>query len=364
MDADMPKLGSSKPVPSVKELVKQPMTKVPERYVRPNQDPPVLPYTTSLPQVPVIDLSKLLSENATELEQLDHACKEWGFFQLINHGVDLSLVENVKIGVEEFFSLPMEEKKKFWQKPGEMEGFGQLFVLSEEQKLEWADMFYMFTYPLHTRNSHLFPRIPQPFRDNLESYLLKMKNICITIMGFMTKALKIKPNELLDFFEDIDISQVMRINYYPPCPQPEQVIGLNPHSDVGALNILLQVNETDGLQIRKDGMWIPVKPLPDAFIINAGDILEILTNGIYRSVEHRATINHEKERISLVTFHRPDLNKVIGPVPSLIQPGRPAMFKRICVADYYKGYFSRELQGRSYIDIMRIQNEVGNNGSL
>lgn len=239
MDEEMPILGTSIPVPSVKELIKQPMKKVPERYVRSNQDPIVIPYTTSLPQVPVIDLSKLLSEDATELDKLDHACKEWGFFQLINHGVDLSLMENVKIGVEEFFSLQMEEKKKFWQKAGEMEGFGQLFVLSEEQKLEWADMFYMVTSPLHAKNPHLFPSIPQPFRDNLESYLLKMKNMCITIMGFMTKALKIKSNELLDFFEDKDIGQVMRINYYPPCPQPEQVIGLNPHSDAGALNILL-----------------------------------------------------------------------------------------------------------------------------
>ena len=70
----------------------------------------------------------------------------------------------MKIGVEEFFSLPMEEKKKYWQKPGELEGFGQLFVVSEEQKLEWADMFYMTTLPLYTRNPHLFPSLPQPFR--------------------------------------------------------------------------------------------------------------------------------------------------------------------------------------------------------
>ena len=75
------KLGASLVVPSVQELAKQPMTRVPERYVRPNQDPPIVSNTTSLPQVPVIDLNKLLSEDSTELEKLDHACKEWGFFQ-------------------------------------------------------------------------------------------------------------------------------------------------------------------------------------------------------------------------------------------------------------------------------------------
>ncbi|XP_020204545.1 protein SRG1 isoform X2 [Cajanus cajan] len=357
MDAEIPNLGSSLPVPSVKELVKQPMKNVPERYIHPNEDPLSVPYTTSLPQIPVIDLSKLLSEDATELEKLDHACKEWGFFQLINHGVDPSLIENVKIGVQEFFNLPMEEKKLFWQKPGEIEGFGQTFVVSEEQKLNWADIFTIHTFPLKIRNPRLFPSIPQPFRDNLESYILRMKIICITIMGLVEKLLKIKPNELIDLFEDIDMGQSIRMNYYPPCPQPENVIGLNPHSDAGALTILLQLNEMEGLQIRKDGMWIPIKPHYNAFVINVGDFLEILTNGIYRSVEHRAIINNVKERMSLAVFHKPDLNRVIGPVPTLVKPGRPAMFKRFVVADYYKGYFSRELQGKSYLDTMRIQNE-------
>ncbi|KAI4313626.1 hypothetical protein L6164_026589 [Bauhinia variegata] len=80
----------------------------------------------------------------------------------------------------------------------------------------------------------------------------------------------------------------MRMNYYRPCSQPELVIGLNSHSDAIGLTILLQVNEMEGLQIRKDGIWVPVCPLPNAFVVNIGDILEIVTNGIYRSIEHRA----------------------------------------------------------------------------
>lgn len=75
------RLGTSLLVPSVYELAKQPMTKVPERYVRLHQDP-VVSDTISLPQVPVIDLNKLLSEDGTELEKLNQACKEWGFFQV------------------------------------------------------------------------------------------------------------------------------------------------------------------------------------------------------------------------------------------------------------------------------------------
>ncbi|XP_019460641.1 PREDICTED: protein SRG1-like isoform X3 [Lupinus angustifolius] len=356
MDAEMPKIGTSILVPSVKELTQQSFSEVPERYVRSDQDPTFVSDAVSLPQIPVIDMNKLLYEEATELEKLDHACKQWGFFQLTNHGVNPLLVENVKIGVQEFFNLPMEEKKKLWQKPGDLEGFGQLFVVSEEQKLDWADLFYINTLPSYTRNPHLLPNIPQPFRDNLEKYCSELNKLCITIIEFMTRALKMEPNELLKLFEDG--GQSMRMNYYPPCPQPEHVIGLHPHSDAEVLTILLQVNEIEGLQIRKDGMWIPIKPTSNAFVINIGDVLEILTNGIYRSIEHRATVNSKKERISIATFHRPGMSRVLGPIPSLVTPERPALFERIGVQDYYKGFLSRELQGKSYIDIIRIQNEI------
>jgi hypothetical protein len=73
-------------VPSVQELAKEPLTYVPERYVLPDQDTIVLSNTTSLPQIPVIDLGKLLSQDLNlkghELEKLHYACKEWGFFQV------------------------------------------------------------------------------------------------------------------------------------------------------------------------------------------------------------------------------------------------------------------------------------------
>ncbi|XP_027361944.1 protein SRG1-like [Abrus precatorius] len=340
-------------VPSVHELSKQPITKVPEQYLQPNQEPPIS-NTETLPQIPVIDFNILLSGDVTELQKLDHACKEWGFFQLVNHGVNPVLVENVKRDVEEFLNLPMDKKKQFWQTPEDIQGFGQLFVVSENQKLEWADMFFIQTLPSYARIPRLFPNLPQPLRDNLEKYTLEVKKLCITIIDRMAIALNIEPNEVLDLFEDL--SQAMRWNQYPPCPQPENVIGLKPHSDAGALTILLQGNEVDGLQIKKDGKWIPVKPLSNAFVVNVGDTIEILTNGIYRSIEHRGTINSEKERISIATFHRPQWNKIIGPSPSLVTPERPALFRRVSVEDYYKPFFSRELQGKSCLDIIRIQN--------
>ncbi|KAF7836601.1 protein SRG1-like [Senna tora] len=179
-----------------------------------------------------------------------------------------------------------------------------------------------------------------------------MKNVAMAIIEQMGKALKMEEKEMRELFEKG--LQSMRMNYYPPCPEPDKVIGLTPHSDAVGLTILLQLNQVEGLQIKKDGMWVPVRPLPNAFILNIGDILEIISNGIYRSVEHRATVNCEKERLSIATFYSPIYETEIGPAPSLVTQQTPPQFKRIRVEDYFKGLFSRELDKKSYLDAMRI----------
>ncbi|KAK7838460.1 protein srg1 [Quercus suber] len=158
--------------------------------------------TTSLSQVPVIDMQRLFSAEFmdTELEKLHYASKEWGFFLLINHGVSISLVEKVKVGIQKLFNLPMEEKKKIWQLPGDIEGFGQAFVVSEEQKLDWGDMFYMVTRPINLRKPHLFPKIPLPFKDNLDAYSAELQDLAIKILELMAKALRMEHNDMRSLF--------------------------------------------------------------------------------------------------------------------------------------------------------------------
>ena len=111
-------------------------------------------------------------------------------------------------------------------------------------------------------------------RETLEAYSVEMKKLAMTILSQMTKALKMKAEEIRDMFSDG--VQSMRMNYYPPCPEPDMTIGFSPHSDADALTILFQLNDTEGLQIRKEGRWVPVKPLPNAFVVNIGDIMEVL----------------------------------------------------------------------------------------
>ncbi|RYR50457.1 hypothetical protein Ahy_A07g037066 [Arachis hypogaea] len=217
-----------------------------------------------------------------------------------------------------------------------MEGFGEAFVQSEDQKLDWADIFYMLTLPNHMRIPHLFPQLPLPFRETMELYSQELKNLAIIIITQMAKALKIEEEEMRELFEDG--IQMMRMNYYPPCPEPEKVIGFTPHSDAVGLTILLQANEVEGLQIRKDnGIWI-------------------VTNGVYQGIEHRSTVNNKKERLSIATFYSPKEDAMVGPAQSLITEQTPARFKSVGVMEYYEGFFAQKLTGKSYIDVMKIEN--------
>ena len=77
------------------------------------------------------------------------------------------------------------------------------------------------------------------------------------------------------FIEEFkDGSQVMAVNFFPPCPEPELTLGMPPHSDFGFLTLLLQ-DGVKGLQIQHKGCWLDVDPLPGALVVNVGDHLEV-----------------------------------------------------------------------------------------
>ncbi|KAK9268103.1 hypothetical protein L1049_010542 [Liquidambar formosana] len=342
---------------SLQELAKEPIVAIPQSYICVDQEPPVLSGTTCLPTVPIIDMEHLVTTD-NELEKLHSACKELGLFQLVNHGVSNSLVEKLKHEIEEFFKLPLEEKMKYKRRPGQVEGYGQTLLVSEDQKLDWSDKFYMMTNPISIRKPHLLPQLPPSLRDTLETYCSELQKLAMTLMRLMGKALRMDERAMEEMFEDG--MQAVRMSYYPPCPQPELVVGLTPHSDATGITILLQVNEVEGFQIKKDGLWIPVSFHPNAFVVNVGDIMEIFSNGTYASIEHRAAVNSMKERMSIAMFFNSKLDAEIGPATSLITPQNPPIFKRVQMKKYVEDFFSRKLDGKAYLEEMRIKNGEAN----
>lgn len=111
-------------------------------------------------------------------------------------------------------------------------------------------------------------------RATLDRYSSELMGISASLLRCMATNLEVDPDKLVSMFEDG--TQGIRMNYYPPCPQASRVMGLTPHSDATGLTLLIQVNEVDGLQIKKNGKWLPIKPLPGAFIVNIGDAIEVI----------------------------------------------------------------------------------------
>jgi isopenicillin N synthase-like dioxygenase len=110
--------------------------------------------------------------------------------------------------------------------------------------------------------------------ETLEKYVTKSREVIGELLKAISLTLSLEENYIQNMMNVESGSQILVINYYPPCPKPELVMGLPAHTDHGLLTLLMQ-NEFGGLQIEHDGRWIPVNPLPNSFLINTGDHLEV-----------------------------------------------------------------------------------------
>ncbi|KAK1304425.1 S-norcoclaurine synthase 1 [Acorus calamus] len=351
METAQVKLVGSLRVDNVQALASKPLQSIPDQYVRSEDDAePTLPYVQK--EIPTVDLSKLLDQRFSheELKNLHSACEDWGFFYLINHGVSGEVIEKMKMDVKEFFRQPLEVKEAHAQLPGDIEGYGQAFVVSDEQKLDWADMLFLKTRPVKSRNFRFWPSQPPFFRETLDQYTIEIQKVADKLISAMAKNLGVNVETLIEKV----VGQKVRMNYYPACLNSDKVLGLSPHSDNVTLTILLQINEVQGLQIKKDGNWVPVAPLPDSFIINVGDVLEILSNGKYKSINHRGMVDPHKERLSMATFQSPNYDACIGPLKEITRDGKE-YYKTMEFKEMIKIYLSSKLDGKNYMETMKLK---------
>lgn len=353
----MENFGSSLPVPSVRELtVTKPLEAVPPRYIRDGENDhyPTAALSDPCLRVPSIDMAKLLNPQyqETELQLLHSACKDWGIFQLINHEVSEESLKSMSREIREFFDLSLEDRKRYAQQPGSLEGYGQVFVISEEQKLEWCDMIFLKALPTHARRLEFWPEHPYNFRETLHSYSVGMKKTAVSTLGFIAMALGLEAKEVSEAFEDGTYD--VRMNCYPSCPEPERVIGITSHADNSGITLLTDCGDTPGLQVMKDGHWVFIEPIADAIVVNIGNIIEMMSNGIYKAPYHRAVVNRWKERFSVVTFCYPNKNFVIGPARELTNTGSPVLYKTLLTEDYLQSFYSRkDFSGGPFIDTLK-----------
>ncbi|GMN47123.1 hypothetical protein TIFTF001_016300 [Ficus carica] len=149
----------------------------------------------------------------------------------------------------------------------------------------------------------------------------------------------------------------LNFNYYPKCPNPELTAGVGRHSDISTITILLQ-DDSGGLYVRREGSeadsWIHVPPVTDALVINVGDVLQIMSNGLYKSVEHRVLPNKNKNRISIPIFVNPGPDAIIGPQPQVLETGEKPRYKQVLYSDYFNHFFSKPHDGKKAIEFAKI----------
>lgn len=330
---------------------------VPERYL--SKDPSseeVVAGDDGACAIPVIDLRKLQDPQSSseECAKLASACLNWGFFQLINHGLPEEVTGNLMNDVDEFFKQPLQDKKECSQQAGSLEGYGQAFVVSDDQKLDWADMLYLQVHPTESRDLRFWPTRPASFGHSVDVYSSEARQLAYRLLEFMARGAGAEPASLRAVFEGQ--TQGMRVNYYPPCrQQADRVLGLTAHTDACGLTLLRQKNhDVQGLQVKKDGKWFAVKAREGAFIVNVGDVLEIMSNGKFKSVEHRAVIHPTKQRISVALFQHPCGDMVVGPLPEFMK-GDKVRYRSTNYQDYLKQFYTAKLDGRMHLERLKLE---------
>ncbi|XP_020150215.1 2-oxoglutarate-dependent dioxygenase 11-like [Aegilops tauschii subsp. strangulata] len=319
-----------------------------KRYIRPARadDVAVAAHGDDSSQsIPVIDLGRLLDPQSYQLEaaRLKSACNTYNL-QVKNHGIPDTVLENMRNNLEHFFRLRLDEKNRFGRLPGDLQGYGQAFVESEHQTLDWCDRLYLVTQPPHDREMRPCPTTPVSFRESIESYSSELMRVAGSLMAIIARNLGV------DLLRDTYVSQALRMTYYPACPMAhDKVLGISPHSDISMLTLVWELNMVGGLQIKRQDAWVPVKPHPKALVVNVGDFLEILTNGKYQSIEHRVTVNPRKERMSISAFHLPKFDMSVGPLSEIVG-AELKKYKTLRVDEVAKVVFSIRLDGKKTKD--------------
>ncbi|XP_009621091.1 jasmonate-induced oxygenase 3 [Nicotiana tabacum] len=348
------------PIVRVQSLSESGIRKIPDLFVKPPSD---RPYVTELTEptsvnVPLINLENLNSSNdfvrQETLDLISHACREWGFFQVVNHGVSNKLMENTLAVWREFFHLPLEEKQKFANSPITYEGYGSRIGMEVGAKLDWCDYFFLHYLPEALRDENKWPSLPVSCRKLAAEYGLELVKLCRRLTKILSINLGLNEDYLHQSFGgDCDTSACLRANFYPKCPQPDLTLGLSPHSDPGGITLLLPDADIVGLQIRRGNNWLTVKPIPNAFIVNIGDQIQVLSNAIYKSVEHRVIVNSAKERVSLAFFYNPGGDKLIKPADELVTKDCPALYSSMTFNEYRAFIRTKGPCGKSQIESLK-----------
>ncbi|KAJ3545006.1 hypothetical protein NM208_g507 [Fusarium decemcellulare] len=269
--------------------------------------------------IPTIDLSVTGLEEQDLVQKVKAACRSYGFFQLVGHGVPEPLLDDVLEQCQNFFCLPLDVKEKYDKN---MDGFNRGYERLRAQNFEKrtaGDLKEGYYFGVDLPEDHpkvvakkfgLGPnKYPQEvldaakFQRIIDEYHNRMRSLAERMIRILCRTLEVGDGWVPEFVETP--IAVLRLLHYPPQPPDASELerGIGAHTDFGAITILLQ-DMVGGLQVwdRAESQWIDVQPTKGALIVNLGNLMMRWTNDRYISNLHRVINKSGKQRFSVPFF--------------------------------------------------------------
>jgi len=275
--------------------------------------------------LPIIDISSLIAGSAGRREaaaRIGEACRDFGFFYVNGHGVNERLQRELEMVSRGFFAQDLETKLEIRMSRGgrAWRGYfpvgGELTSGQPDLKegiyfgAELADTHPLVKAGALMHGPNLFPSGMPQFRPLVLDYMNAMTRLGHSLMAGISLSLGLEETWFADHYTSDPLILFRIFNYPPPT---DSSFGVGEHTDYGLLTILKQ-DASGGLQVKAEGEWIDVEPVPDSLVCNVGDMLDRLTGGRFLSAPHRVQNPSEQHRLSFAFFFDPNFNAEVKPI--------------------------------------------------